>query len=155
MKLLVHGDISNKMETYKSLGILVVQEIRDEDGLSYILQLPDKFKLKIGAGPKAKQLPHDETYPYMQEYVKSNDNSLNDFIMSGMNIVASGSFLEPEKEDENYDYEVASVLRIYNDRTINAINYTLSSEVDIAEYYGFIEHMLKISSDELIEQKTT
>jgi len=154
MKLLVHGDILNKLDIYKDLGITVLQEIKDGNELSYILLLPDSFCIKLGVGPKLKYLAVSQTHPYMSEYVESGDESLNDFILNGKQIVASGSFVPASSEEtSDYDYEAKGMLRFYNDSTINTINYTLSSEIEISQYHDFIDRMLRLSSDELVSKK--
>ena len=152
MKVLVNGDITDKLEMYNYLGIKVLQEVKRGETVSYVLEFPENFKIKKGVGPKVEYLTEDVAYPYMAEYISSGDCSLNDFVICGMNIVASGDFVAQE-EDSLYDYEVVGSMRVYNDKTINTINYTLSSENDISGYHEFIENMLSSSTERIIDER--
>ena len=90
--------------------------------------------------------------PYLENYSNNNDTSLSDFIIKGSNILSTGNFEPVEDENLDYDYVCNSQIRLYVEEYINVVNYELSSQNDISEYYYFLERMLK-SSDNVEKEK--
>ena len=147
MKILFNGDISSIINKLDSLGITVTPYGEN----SFVLIFPEKCKLKKNVIPKDLEIP--DGVPYLENYSNNNDTSLSDFIIKGSNILSTGNFEPVEDENLDYDYVCNSQIRLYVEEYINVVNYELSSQNDISEYYYFLERMLK-SSDNVEKEKT-
>ena len=100
-----------------------------------------------------------EEYPNLTEYVESDDESLSDTVTRGIAIILTGKLkaVDQKQDPKPYDYEAEGKIRTYSDTFITTVNLIGSGEVDVTEYYRFVEYMLRagLVSDLPNEKKET
>ena len=136
MKILVTGNLSLHQDFLKNFSI----DIIETDNHHYIIKLPEDVQIKKNI-VTANHLPKFTSEELLSEYISSHDNSLKDFITYKSTIIASGNIEEVDEElGLPYDYVVEGDFRIYNQ--MNTFDFNASSQIDVQEYYHYLERML-------------
>ena len=105
MKVLVYDSYEEDYEAAEEVGI----ELEKIDDTSYVMTLSDDYKMYPDIVSKSS-LPNEEDLSYstnlgfsnLIEYIKSDDDSLSDFVTFGNLIVASGKFSPVEGEESEW-----------------------------------------------------
>jgi len=148
MRVLVHDVFEEDFEAAEEVGISI-EKIDDE---SYVMTLSDDYKLYpdiVGRSslPGKDDLDYSSSLGFsnLVEYVKSDDDSLSDFVTFQHLIVASAKFSPVENQESGYDFECKSGVRFFKDTIVSVTNFRLSGENDYVGYLEFVDKMLGAS----------
>ena len=154
MKVLVYDSYEEDFEAAEEVGI----ELEKIDDHSYVMNLPDDYKMYPEIVSRSS-LPNKDDLAYSSglgfsnliEYIKSDDDSLSDFVTFGNLIVASAKF-SPVEEASSYDYECKSGVRFFKDTIVSVTNFRLSGENDYSGYLEFVDRMLGASIPKVVDK---
>ena len=155
MKVLVYDSYEEDFEAAEEVGI----ELEKIDDHSYVMNLPDDYKMYPEIVSRSS-LPNKDDLAYSSglgfsnliEYIKSDDDSLSDFVTFGNLIVASAKFSPVEDRESGYDYECKSGVRFFKDTIVSVANFRLSGENDYSGYLEFVDRMIGASIPKVVEK---
>ena len=155
MKVLVYDNYEEDFEAAEEVGI----ELEKIDDHSYVMTLTDDYKMYADIVDRSS-LPNKDDLSYSSglgfsnliEYIKSDDDSLSDFVTFGNLIVASAKFSPVEDKESGCDYECRSGVRFFKDTLVSVANFRLSGENDYSGYLEFIDRMLGASIPKVVEK---